>query len=480
MIPPSKIFIVEDEKLHYELLVRSIQKEFPNVSIGHFDDASALLEHLDIDTPDLMIVDYQLPGMNGIEFIGALKEKHINVPTIMITGQGDEQVAVEAMKLGAYDYLVKSGSFFTLVPSVIKKTLEQKRIQDDLWEAKQRFEAIYNHGGLGISIVDKQGNFIEVNRMFCEILGYNEQELKSMSISDITHEKDIIEGLQMKKRLWSGALKTYQREKRYIRQDGGEVWVMVTAVAVFGKPEAVKYVIGLVQDITLRKRDEEMIRQLYYRIVSTQENERKNIADKLHDDLGQLLTVLKIGLDQLKIQWPSESQMVNERIDGLLDLTRKTTETIRTLAYHLRPPILDDLGLTAALQSLINQIESQTDIAIEFRAIGFKERLNQKIELILFRVIEECLTNIVKHSQASKSRIHLIYAFPKVVVTVEDNGKGFDKEKFLANSMADRGLGILSIQERVKFFKGQFEINSIPHSGTHIKIEIPLSEIDYE
>ena len=477
-----RISIIDDEKPHYELVMRAIKKEFPDALIDYFEDAESFIQYLGQNVPDLIIIDYMLPGMNGLELLRKLKKENrsSNIPVIMATGRGSEHSAVEAMKLGAFDYVVKSGDFFSLIPGIIARTIKRKKTEDDLWEARQRFRTIFDYGGFGVLLTDQNGHLIKVNRKFCEMLGYDESELESKLITNITHEKDIPEGLELTKRLWSGVCKITRREKRYICKDGKEIWVMVTSGAVFGTSGKIKYLMSLVQDTTKSKKDEETIRQLYHRIISTQEIERKNIADKLHDDLGQILTVLKIGLDQLKMQWPSESKEAQERIDGLIELTRKTTETIRTLTYHLRPPILDDLGLITALNSLINQIEKQTAISIEFSSAGFKKRLEPEIEIILFRIIEECLTNIVKHSHASRASIHLIQSFPRVVVTVEDNGIGFNKKEILASSKAGSGLGLASIHERIEFLKGLIKINSVAGGGTCIRIEIPLAEADYE
>ncbi len=480
-LKPLKIFIIDDEKPHYELLMRSIKKKFSGSLIDYFEDAKEAIERLEHDTPDIIIVDYLLPGMNGLEFLKKLNREKRSIPVVMVTGEGDEDIAIESMKLGAFDYIVKTNNYFDLIPGIISKTLERQKIRDDLWKTEQRFRAIYDHGGLGVSIVDKDGRFVEVNRKLCEMLGFEEKELKElMFIADITHSDDIFEGLTMKKKLWSGEVKTYQREKRYIRRSGETIWVMATSVAVFENSGQIKYIMNLVQDITQRKKNEETIQTLYHQLISTQEMERKKIADKLHDDLGQTLTVLKIGLDQLKIETSPKSECLLDRIEGLTELVQKGAETIRTLTYHLRPPILDDLGLVVSIKSLVNQIKKHANISIEFNASGFKKRLNPEIELTFFRIIEECLTNIVKHSKASRASIRLIHSFPKVIATIEDNGEGFDQKQVSIDSGATRGMGLISIRERVKFFKGQFKISSSRGSGTQIRIEIPLNKVEHE
>ena len=273
---PLKILIVDDEKAHCELMMRAIKKEFPGSLMNCCETGEMALSCLEQDNPHFMIVDYMLPGMNGLELLGKLQEKKNFVPAvIMVTGQGDERVAVEAMKLGAFDYLVKTREFFSLIPSVIVKAIERRKIESQLHDARQRFKAIYDYGGIGVSITDQNGLILEINQRLCEMLGYQEKELKSKHITDITHDEDILNGLTMKKKMWSAEIKTYNREKRYIRKDGQEIWIALTVVAVYNNSGEIKYVMGLAQDITRRKKDEETIRQLYHRIISAQEAERE-------------------------------------------------------------------------------------------------------------------------------------------------------------------------------------------------------------
>ncbi|MBU0986160.1 MAG: response regulator, partial [Proteobacteria bacterium] len=120
-----KLVIIEDEDSHFQLIKRAIVKAYPFASIYYFQEAAGCLERLDEINPDLIIADYLLPGMNGIEFLKSLNREQRGIPVIIITGQGDEDIAIQAMKLGAWDYLVKSGDFFTLIPSVIGKVVRE-------------------------------------------------------------------------------------------------------------------------------------------------------------------------------------------------------------------------------------------------------------------------------------------------------------------------------------------------------------------
>jgi DNA-binding NtrC family response regulator len=130
-----RLIIVEDEEAHFQLMKRAIEKAIPSASIHHFSDPVACLERLDEIDPDIIVADYLMPGMNGIEFLEALNRDGRDVPTILVTGQGDERVAVQAMKLGAWDYLVKSPDGFALLPSVMEKAVRERMLREALRES---------------------------------------------------------------------------------------------------------------------------------------------------------------------------------------------------------------------------------------------------------------------------------------------------------------------------------------------------------
>lgn len=150
-----KLVIIEDEDAHFQLIQRAIIKAYPDASIHYFQEATGCLERLDEINPDVVIADYLLPGMNGIEFLKSLNREQRDIPVIIITGQGDENLAIQAMKLGAWDYLVKSGDFFTLIPSVIGKVVREWKLKESLQGSQRRFREIFSQSPIGIAVYDQ-------------------------------------------------------------------------------------------------------------------------------------------------------------------------------------------------------------------------------------------------------------------------------------------------------------------------------------
>jgi DNA-binding NtrC family response regulator len=166
---PIEIFIIEDQEAHFELMKRAIGREFPGAALRHFTDAGACLERLEDLDPDVIIADYLMPGMNGIEFLEVLQRKGRNIPVIMITGQGSEGIAVRAMKLGAWDYLVKSADIFKLLPSSVEKVIRERKLREALQESARLNELLLSSLPYPAMLIRRDRTVLAANRMAQEM-----------------------------------------------------------------------------------------------------------------------------------------------------------------------------------------------------------------------------------------------------------------------------------------------------------------------
>jgi signal transduction histidine kinase len=217
----------------------------------------------------------------------------------------------------------------------------------------------------------------------------------------------------------------------------------------------------------LQKKETELRRALQ-RAVEYQEAERKRISRELHDEVGQALTSILIRLKALQDE--TDTETIAERLDGLRYLTSESIEELRRLAVDLRPAILDHLGILPALRWYIQQLADQSDLTIQFIGPEKIERLPEEIELVLYRVAQEGLTNAIRHSQASQVEVVLEQSVHVLRLRVVDDGKGFDPQNL------DRGLGLVGIRERVELLKGKCGVDTTPGEGTRLWVEIPLPE----
>lgn len=213
-------------------------------------------------------------------------------------------------------------------------------------------------------------------------------------------------------------------------------------------------------------------RQRASQIINAQELERQRIARELHDETSQVLTSLLISLAVLEES--IESPESRERIADTRMLAHSTLRAIRNLSIDLRPSALDDLGLLPALRWYVKEYQKKCAIEVEFHASGFKERLSPEMEIALYRVVQECLTNTVRHANARKVRISLREKHDLVQAVMVDDGIGFDYDALLKNPGQDRGLGLAGMQERALLLGGTLEISSEPGNGTRVVVTIPL------
>ncbi len=224
-------------------------------------------------------------------------------------------------------------------------------------------------------------------------------------------------------------------------------------------------------DQQLREQNKERT-ALLGKIITTQEEERQRIARELHDEVGQSITSLMIGFRLLETQEPEKMRL---GIAELKRLSANTLDEVRHLALELRPSSIDDLGLIAALQQYTREYTDKFGVSADFQASGFEgKRLRPEEEIALYRIIQEALTNVAKHAQATKVSVLMSIRNSSIVAIVEDNGKGFDVHNILASRTKEKKLGLYGMQERASLIGGVLTIEATPGKGTTIFVEVPL------
>lgn len=242
---------------------------------------------------------------------------------------------------------------------------------------------------------------------------------------------------------------------------------------------------SVVKDISDRKNTEKKIRQserqlrvLASQLIEGHEQERKYFARELHDEVGQSLNAMRFNLSLLEKDLSSN---INPEFKLRITETNKILETVlsqvHSMSLNLHPAIIDDLGLLPAIREHINQFKKRTSLNVVFQS-KLNKRLNPEIEINLYRVLQETLTNIAKHSQAKNVRIYLNPKKSSLSLIIKDDGKGFNLKEILKMRKTDGGMGIRSMKERITLLSGNMDIISSPGNGTKIDISIPLADTD--
>ncbi len=223
------------------------------------------------------------------------------------------------------------------------------------------------------------------------------------------------------------------------------------------------------------------VRRLAADLMNAQESARKNVAQELHDQLGQMLLSMKMNLDRMQRDLsarPDHPKHTQDMLSDTRELLAQTIEKIRTLTFELRPPVLEDFGLIPALRWLLERFTKRSGTQSSFKTKGKERRYLREIDVSLFRIAQEALTNVSKHARATEVSVLVSNQVSHVIMSVRDNGVGFDTEKVLSNPRS--GMGLLNIKERVDLLGGKFEILSQPRKGTTLNINIPSSEVKHE
>ncbi|KAB2968700.1 PAS domain S-box protein [Zoogloea sp.] len=329
---------------------------------------------------------------------------------------------------------------------------------------------VFDESAVGMAVASPSGHYIRVNRAMCEFVGYPEAELLGMSYLDITHPDDLDENLQGRGRILQGELQRFQQEKRYIRKDGQVIWALMVVSPVLDADGRVTSTVGQMLNIDYQKKVEHDLRTLSGHQKTIVEDERTRIAREIHDDLGQRLTALKLDISLLRLGFGHNPELLRlaESMGRLLD---DTMETVRRISSNLRPAALD-LGLVAALEWLAEDLELRSGICCRLDTGDEDIALDENRATVVFRVVQESLTNVVRHAEASEVRIALRSAETHLSLQIQDNGRGFNPK---APSPC-RGFGLLSMEERVRALGGHLRLESAPGAGVSLSIFIPLPD----
>jgi len=472
-----RILLLDDNPDDRVLVIRALKKDFPEVVIREVINTDDLDRALSGGGFDLVITDYHLCWTDGLRVLREVKERFPGCPVIMFTGTGTEEVAVEAMKAGLDDYVLKSPKHFSRLPAAVRAALVNARrqltllkSQRELLESEERFRNLFDISPAGIFLLNREGNITSVNNRGCTIYGYSRKELLKLNVRDIVPRKiagnfpRLVDTIRKKKYLFIES-----EGKRKNRQ----IFPLALSISLFRERDE-ELIQVLVQDITDRKEAEgaERLRRLSEMLLNYQEEERKHIARELHDHIGQDLAAIKISLQMLEKEYPEMEDGLWDEIEEVVRIADKTIADVRRISATLRPESLDRMGLVPALEHQIEYLSGRGDTKLTFHSRDFKVRLAPEDEIAIYRIVQEGITNILKHAQAGNARVRISRKGKNIHLSIRDDGVGFTPgwEK------ATMGLGLVGIKERVKGLGGEFAIKSKGGKGAELLITIPMLE----
>lgn len=512
---PLRTLIVEDSEDDAQLLLRQLRSAGYDPQFVRVESREDMQQALDNEEWDLVISDYHLPSFDAPAALGVLRGHGVDLPFIVVSGAIGEETAVEAMKAGANDYLMKS-NLARLGPAIERELREAEQR-----EQRRRAERAVRRRNRELTalsaVAESLSDFLELDRILRLAL---ERTLSFSGLGCGAIWLARAEGEPLQLAVHQGLPAAFQPQAQQqaeavyrqgpqagnqlhrqdldaLRVEGVEqqpIWQVGLPMQAHGS-SAGMLLIGDIQDIQVsdsevallaqvagligtavqnaelfnQVRDgRDQLNELSRQLVDAQELERQRVARELHDEIGQLLTSLKLNLELAR---DGEGDSGIFQLGQAVEVTEELVSKVRTMSLDLRPAMLDDLGLLPALLWQFQRFQELTSIAVDFRHNGLDRRFETSIETAAYRIVQEALTNIARHANTDAAEVMVNCTDGRLTVEVLDHGSGFDLQHTRATSMTS---GLTGMHQRASLLGGELTVETSPNQGTRLLGVLPL------
>jgi two-component system sensor histidine kinase UhpB len=458
-----KILHLEDLSADAEMVDRVLRKAQFQFERKLVLDRPDFVRALQDFNPDIILSDHSLPAFNSLEALRITRECGISVPFILVTATVSEEYAVNMIKEGASDYILKDR--LERLPNAVQNALdkyslaaERKLADEALRSSEQKYKLLFERNPMPMWMVSQQHlNIIDVNQAAITHYGYSREEFLSIGAGSLWSDKN--------PGIYSSGI--WQHKKK----DGAIIDVEIISHELEYEHEPSLLI--LANDITEKRRAEaELARQADTRqklitetSIQVQEKEREEIGKELHDNINQILAATKLYLD-IAIKEDPSPEVLTKSQDNL----SLAMEEIRQLSQSLVAPSLGGIGLDQALKKLIGNLPQSSTLEVQLDIRHYREDIrDESMKLMCYRIVQIQLNNIIKHARAHRATIQLKRKRDQLVLIIQDDGIGFDTKK------KSNGIGLRNIRNRVGFYNGTVMIDSEPGKGCVLAVIIPLS-----
>lgn len=468
----SRILVVDDAQ--DILMMLTFMLETADYEVLTVDDGPTALERVRRDPPDLILLDVMMSGMDGYEVCERLKadEASRSIPVIFITALSDNEAQTRGFELGAADFITKPISMNVLLARV--KTHLALHAQHRSLEGM--FRDVIEFAPDAFILTNTRGHIVRINARTEALFGYRRDELVGQPVELLipSRLRAVHEEHRSDYTRNAGRMVKMGAALSCLRKDGSEFPADINLSPL--QTNRGDLLMAVVRDVSDQQRAEQALmasgqrlRALTVQTEKERESERKHIAREVHDELGQVLTALRMDLSFLGMQSYAENPGLKEKTEAMKALVDRAIQGVRNVASSLRPAALD-MGLAPAIEWVCSEFTSRTGTACEFHVDQKVAEVDEARAVVLFRIVQESLTNIARYARASRVDIAMRQQDGYLRLEVSDDGLGFD----LSEARRKKSFGLLGMEERAIAMGGQVEVNSAPGQGTHISVSIPL------
>lgn len=473
---PLNILVVEDNPGDYLLLKKYLQLTQLLVSnISHAENMAAVPAVIKDNSLDIALLDLTLPDSTGIDSVISLDRLLPKIPIIVFSGLSAIEIAIESISLGAQDYLIKGEFDEKLLTKSVQYSIERKKTLQRLEESNKRYEYISMATHDIIWEWDLHTNEVIRSHSFSVIFGYSEKQVNNNHdfLKQNIHPDDRERVIYKMNYCIENNIQSWQDEYRFRAADGYYKYVFDRGYTLYNAEGKPFRIIGAMMDITERRRlEQELVAQelsqhklITETTIQAQEKERNELGKELHDNINQILATVKMYLGMAKDKQDIPLDLVGKSYDYV----NEAMEEIRKLSHSLVAPSLGDMGLHEALEDLAYEVNITNGLQVQLlNEMNNHQVLDDKKELMLYRIVQEQLNNIGKHAQAKTVVIQLKTKDENLLLSITDDGVGFDATK------KAKGIGLKNISSRVEFYSGNLNIISTPGKGCKLELIIPL------
>jgi two-component system sensor histidine kinase UhpB len=475
------ILILDDVSADAELMTFELAEAGITFTAKYVSDKDSFLRSLEDQQVDIILSDYSLPSFDGLSALKIAKEKHPDIPFIFVSGALGEEKAIELLKKGATDYVLKD-RLHRLAPAVsralqeVAERTERKRCETALEDSEMRYRTIFENTRTATIIIEEDMTIVLANKQFEELTGFSRSDIegkKNWEEFILQDDPGKTSGFDDKNGLPSKTPMS-GNEFRMVNRHGDILYVIASIAAMPSTTRKVLSLLDITERLAAEKKlldNNEMLRTLSSELVMTEERERRRIAVDLHDNIGQTLALTKIKLNTLLEQ--ESNPGLTEPILEIIEMVDQSIQQTRSLTRELSPSVLYELGLVEAIEWLGEQILIQHGLQIVLKNDLTSGKIDKGVQIFIYRSIRELLFNIVKHAKVKEAHITLQKSRGNIRVTVRDSGIGFDISSIDQISQKSGGFGLLSIRERLNYMGGWFEIETKKEWGTRVEMIVP-------